>query len=243
MHPNALLDLATELLRNVLKFDAPADSVVSSFFRSHRALGARERHALAETVYHVLRRRAMLQHLAQSGTGALERRLAILGWQGGDGLLRGALGPREQDWRRQVGAIDPAGFSEKLRHNLPEWLAHALRTELGDEEFWALVRALEVPAPLDLRVNTLKARREDTAPARILRLEAGSLKPGETPVAQVCVIDPEVAWQFDVNKTFSKGKNSPFQGMPLKGKVVLTICGNEIYRDARFDARRLAGVG
>ncbi len=161
MHPNALLDLATELLRNVLKFDAPADSVVSSFFRSHRALGARERHALAETVYHVLRRRAMLQHLAQSGTGALERRLAILGWQGGDGLLRGALGPREQDWRRQVGAIDPAGFSEKLRHNLPEWLAHALRAELGDEEFWALVRALEVPAPLDLRVNTLKVRRED----------------------------------------------------------------------------------
>lgn len=86
-------------------------------------------------------------------------------------------------------------------------------------------------------------RKLSTAPAQILRLEAGSLEPGETPVAQVCVIDPEVAWQFDVTKTFSKGKNSPFQGMPLKGKVVLTICGNEIYRDARFDARRLAGVG
>ena len=63
MHPNALLDLATELLRNVLKFDAPADSVVSSFFRLHRALGARERHALAETVYHVLRRRATERRL------------------------------------------------------------------------------------------------------------------------------------------------------------------------------------
>lgn len=82
-------------------------------------------------------------------------------------------------------------------------------------------------------------RKLSTAPAQILRLEAGTLKPGETPVAQVCVIDPEVAWQFDVTKTFSKGKNSPFHGMHLKGKPVLTICGNEIYRDARFDSERM----
>ena len=92
MHPNALLDLATELLRAVLKLDAPADGVVSAFFRKHKTLGARERHALAETVYAVLRRRPLYQHLAQSGHGALERRLAILAWQGPDSLLRGALG-------------------------------------------------------------------------------------------------------------------------------------------------------
>src|SRR5512139_2051303 len=58
MHPKALVDLAAELLREVLKLDAPADKLVSSFFRRHRALGARERHALAETVYAVLRRRS-----------------------------------------------------------------------------------------------------------------------------------------------------------------------------------------
>jgi 16S rRNA (cytosine967-C5)-methyltransferase len=39
MHPTALLDLATELLRAVLKLDAPADSVVSAFFRRHKAPG------------------------------------------------------------------------------------------------------------------------------------------------------------------------------------------------------------
>ena len=43
MHPNALLDLATELLRSVLKFDSPADGLVSMFFRKHAKLGARER--------------------------------------------------------------------------------------------------------------------------------------------------------------------------------------------------------
>jgi 16S rRNA (cytosine967-C5)-methyltransferase len=161
MHPTALLDLATELLRAVLKLDAPADGIVSTFFRKHRNLGPRERHALAETAYTVLRRRPLLQHLAQSGTGALERRLAILAWSGDTNLLKGALGSNEAQWRTQVKAIDPAGFSEKFRHNLPDWLASALRTQLGDEAFWPLVAALDEPAPLDLRVNVLKAKRED----------------------------------------------------------------------------------
>ena len=160
MHPTALLDLATELLRAVLKLDAPADSIVSAFFKRHRTLGARERHALAETAYAVLRRRPMYHHLAQSGSGALERRLAILAWSGGDGLLRGALGPKEVQWRTQVQAIDPAGFSEKLRHNLPDWMASTLKEQIGEAAFWPLVQALDTSAPLDLRVNTQKAKRE-----------------------------------------------------------------------------------
>lgn len=81
-------------------------------------------------------------------------------------------------------------------------------------------------------------RKLSTAPAEILRLEAGTLKPGETPVAQITVIDPNIEWTFDVNRTFSKGKNSPFQGMKLKGKPMLTFCGSEIYRDAFFDDSR-----
>ena len=161
MHPTALLDLCTELLRAVLKLDAPADSIVSGFFRKHRTLGPRERHALAETAYSVLRRRPLLQHQAQSGTGALERRLAILAWSGDSNLLKGAVGPNEQSWRQQVQAVDPNGYSDKLRHNLPDWLASALRSQLGDEAFWPLVAALNEPAALDLRVNLLKAKRED----------------------------------------------------------------------------------
>jgi len=164
MHPNALLDLATDLLRAVLKLDQPADSVVSAFFRQHRALGARERHTLAETAYTVLRQRLLLQHLAQSGSGALERRLAVLAWQGSDTFLRGALGPQEQTWLAQVQAIDRSTLPEKLRHNLPDWLANALHEQVGDD-FWPLVQALEAPAPLDLRVNTLKAKRDEVQQA------------------------------------------------------------------------------
>lgn len=164
MHPNALLDLATELLRQVLKLDQPADAVVSAFFRKHRGLGPRERHSLAETTYAVLRQRLLFAHLAQSGSGALERRLAALAWQGSDNFLRGALGTQEQKWLAEVQSIDRAGLPEKLRHNLPDWLASALKNELGDG-FWPLVEAIEKQAPLDLRVNTLKAKRDDVRAA------------------------------------------------------------------------------
>lgn len=159
MHPNALLDLATDLLRQVLKLDSPADAIVSAFFRKHRQLGQRERHALAETAYAVLRQRHRWSHLAQSGSGALERRLAILAWQGSDTFIRGAMGPQEQQWLAQVRQIDLNTLPEKARHNLPDWLSGALKAELG-EDFWPLVASLEAPAALDLRVNTLKAKRE-----------------------------------------------------------------------------------
>jgi 16S rRNA (cytosine967-C5)-methyltransferase len=161
MHPNALLDLATDLLKQILKLDQPADAVVSAFFRKHKALGARERHSLAETAYAVLRQRLLLQHLAQSGSGALERRLAILAWQGSATFLRGALGPKEQQWLEQVRSVDCAALPDKLRHNLPDWLAAALREQLDEAAFWQLVQALAQPAPLDLRVNTLKSRRDE----------------------------------------------------------------------------------
>ncbi|MDO8420340.1 MAG: RsmB/NOP family class I SAM-dependent RNA methyltransferase [Rubrivivax sp.] len=164
MHPNALLDLAAELLRALLKLDAPADGVVSAFFRKHRALGTRERHTLTETAYAVLRQRLLYQHLAQSGSGSLERRLAILAWQGTESFLRGALTPPEQQWLAEVARIDRQALPDKLRHNLPDWLAAQLQEALGDQ-FWPLVRALDEPAPLDLRVNVVKAKRDEVRSA------------------------------------------------------------------------------
>ncbi len=169
MHPNALLELSCELLRSVLKMDSPADGLVSMFFRKHRDLGARERHTLAETTYAVLRQRLLWQHLAQSGHGPLERRLAILAWQGNEGFLRGALKPEEQTWLALVQQVDRSALPEKLRHNMPDWLANPLREALGDG-FWPLVDELARQAPLDLRVNALKAKREEVQAAL---LEAG----------------------------------------------------------------------
>jgi dihydroorotase len=85
-------------------------------------------------------------------------------------------------------------------------------------------------------------RKMSTKPAAILGLDAGTLKPEGTALAQITLIDPEMEWTFDAKRTFSKGKNSPFDGMDLKGKVMLTFCGSEIYRDAIFDDGRVLGM-
>lgn len=160
MHPNALLDIAADLLAAVSKLDAPADGVVSAYFRQHRELGQRERHTLAETTYEVLRRRTLYKHLAQSGPGREERRLAMLGWQGSAAFLESALQAGEVAWLEQARAVDRHALAPALRHNLPEWLAEPLLAKLGDEGFWALVESLNQTAPLDLRVNAMKVKRE-----------------------------------------------------------------------------------
>lgn len=160
MHPKAALDLCSDLLRSVLAFEAPADQVVASFFARHR-VGSRDRHALAETVYAVLRRRLLWQHLARSGSGPIERRLAVLAWLGDATVLQAALSADEAAWRERALAFDPAGLPEPLRHNLPDWIAEPLTARLGSAEFLALAAALDAPAPLDLRVNGLKAKRDE----------------------------------------------------------------------------------
>ena len=77
-----------------------------------------------------------------------------------------------------------------------------------------------------------------TRPAQILRLDAGTFRAGGSPVAQVCVIDPNCEWTYDRHRTFSKSKNTPFDGMRLKGKTMLTFSGSEIYRDALYNESR-----
>ncbi|WP_137894877.1 RsmB/NOP family class I SAM-dependent RNA methyltransferase [Ramlibacter sp. 2FC] len=160
MHPKALLDACAELVRLSLQFDHPADAVVSRYFREHRALGPRERATLAETVYTVLRKKLLFEQLARSGSGPKERRLAILGFHGPRDFLKSALSEAEKAWLDQCDSLKPEDLMERHRHNLPDWLAQALKDQLG-EQFWPLVESLNQPAPLDLRVNALTDKRDD----------------------------------------------------------------------------------
>lgn len=160
MHPKALLDLSAELVRLTLKFEHPADAVVSRFFRDHRALGPRERATLAETVYEVLRKKPLFDHLAPSGSGPKERRLAILGFQAPRDFLKGALNPQELRWLEQCDQVNPQDLMDRHRHNLPDWLVACLKPQLADSAFWALADSLNQTAGLDVRVNILNEKRE-----------------------------------------------------------------------------------
>ncbi|MDO8276727.1 MAG: RsmB/NOP family class I SAM-dependent RNA methyltransferase [Burkholderiaceae bacterium] len=160
MHPKALLDACAELVRLTLRFEHPADAVVSRFFRDNKSLGPRERATLAETVYTVLRKKLLFDHLAPSGSGPKERRLAILGFHGPRDFLKSALSDQEKNWLDQCDQVRPEDLLERHRHNLPEWLVQPLRAQLAGE-FWLLAESLSQPAPLDLRVNALSDKRAD----------------------------------------------------------------------------------
>jgi 16S rRNA (cytosine967-C5)-methyltransferase len=176
MHPKALLDTCASLIEQVFKFEHPADAVVARFFREHRSLGPRERTTLSDTVYAALRQRLRLEWLARSGSGPKWRRLAILAFPGDIDFLKSALTEPEKVWLDNCLAVTDADLLAPHRHNLPEWLAAALREQLGTE-FDALVASLDQPAALDLRVNSLKKKRE----AVLTELQQVGLVGGPTP--------------------------------------------------------------
>lgn len=65
-------------------------------------------------------------------------------------------------------------------------------------------------------------------PARILGIPAGTLKPGAN--ADVVLFDPDLSWTVDENNLHGKSKNTPFKGMALKGRVLVTIFrGRKVY--------------
>ena len=63
-------------------------------------------------------------------------------------------------------------------------------------------------------------------PAQILRLDSGTLQEGHP--ADVIVVNVEDEYAIDKNAFASKGKNTPFHGKKVKGKVLYTICDSKI---------------
>ena len=165
--PNALLDLPPNCCARVLKFDAAgrrASSRPSSASTARSARASATRWPRRPT--RCCAGACCYQHLAQSGSGAA-------GAAPGDPRLAGqrtascarALGAaRAEVAGRRSQAIDRADAARQAAPQ-PARLAGRSRcsAQLGDDEFWPLVGSLDEPAPLDLRVNTLKAKREDGA--------------------------------------------------------------------------------
>ncbi len=75
-------------------------------------------------------------------------------------------------------------------------------------------------------------RRLTLNPARILRLNAGTLRPGMP--ADFVVFDPEARWSIRTDAFRSKSKNSPFDGRPVQGRVEQTVVdGRTIFTRAQ----------
>jgi 16S rRNA (cytosine967-C5)-methyltransferase len=161
LHP-AVVGHAEEVLREVLRFTGPADMILSRYFREHPKLGSRERNAVAEGVYAVLRNKLVYASFSESGHGPAMRRLTLLGLADATGTdALAGLSAEEVEWLQRIATIDRSSLPPALRANLPQWLYDRLVARDGEAATLQLAAALNRPAPLDLRVNALKAKRED----------------------------------------------------------------------------------
>ena len=82
---------------------------------------------------------------------------------------------------------------------------------------WAQEERLALPAAL---------ARLTSEPARVLGLGAGQLAPGAE--ADVCVFDPDAYWTVEPRALKSQGKNTPFLGLELPGRVRCTLVGGQV---------------
>ncbi|MGT2478406.1 hypothetical protein ACU4GR_04725 [Methylobacterium oryzae CBMB20] len=149
----------------LLLFDKPADSSFPTLPRAQGARLQRERHTVAETAYAA----APASGAAASGPvgrGPMSRRLAILAWAGSEAFLRAALIDEEQHRLKQVAEDRPhQAAGEAAAQPPPTGSSTCWKQRLGDEQFWQLAEAVNVAGAADLRVNLLKAKREDVQAA------------------------------------------------------------------------------
>ena len=168
----------SELLRSTF----PADLVVSRYFRQHRELGHADRGFVAETVFTVLRRKRSLS--ARCGDDVTSRRLLLATLACIQGLNRReldvVLNEVEGKWLSHAKAVKLEDLPPAVRCDLPDWLYEALLAQFGAAEVEPLAVGLNQSAPLDLRVNLLKAERKDV----LARLQADGL------AAQACPYSP-----------------------------------------------------
>jgi len=168
MTPAARLSAAIEVLADLDARRRPVGDALKDWGLAHRFAGSKDRAALASLVYDALRRKASAGWIMEEdspravllGTLKLQRGLdaeAIAALCSGERFAPAALSDEER-LRLATRTLDDAPAA--VAGDFPEWVEPSLRRLFG-EDLVPELRALAARAPLDLRVNTLKAESRD----------------------------------------------------------------------------------
>ncbi len=181
MQLSSLLGHGQELLGCIRASSKPADSLIDSFFRSHKYLGSHDRRFIAESVYGTLRHLRRCESLVYRAVGGegikLEEAdghlLLIVAYRvafGSDTVTAADIVPKLaspnlknkaseilESLRREhpdppVDAVGKLG----VEYSFPDWMVRKIMELYGESETEQILRSLNDPAPLTLRVNTLK---------------------------------------------------------------------------------------
>ncbi len=189
MTPDARLQTVIELLEQVDSTGRPADRVVHDALRGRRYIGSTDRREISERIFWHLRRKARIGWWLGEVEAVNEPRarvLAELMLCEGKSLGEVAqlfddqrygppkLGEREKRWLKRLEgqALDDSRQPPAVRCECPEWLYPRFAPKAE-----AALRAMIEQAPLDLRVNELKADRAEA----IERLRAEGIEAQPTP--------------------------------------------------------------
>ena len=172
MTPSARLSAAIEVVADIEARRRPAAQALKDWGLSHRFAGSGDRAAIAGLVYDALRRKASSAWIMGSDTPravllgmlALERGLDIDAISKLSNGGRFAPEPLSDDEHARLRARSLEGAAPHVVGDFPEWLDAQLAATFGEERVDEAA-ALASRAPLDLRVNALKATREEAAEA------------------------------------------------------------------------------
>lgn len=172
MRPAAHIRSAVEVYADIVERHRPAAEALADWGKAHRFAGSSDRSAIGNLVYDALRRARSLA--AQMGSdapravvlAAAPRALAISPDEvsaGADGSAH-ALTPLSDSERAALGRALPADTPADVLGDYPDWLAPSFQRVFGGDAA-AEGAALACRAPVDLRVNTLKADRDKVVKA------------------------------------------------------------------------------
>lgn len=182
MTPAARLQAAIEILEGLGATAMPADRFIRDWFRTRRYAGSKDRAAVAERVYDVFRHRASYAWRMQSEVPRALVIASVLKEESDlDALFTGdgyGPAPLSDDERARVQSPPPGDAPFYARHEFPAFLEKELTRSLGDA-LAAEMDAMQTRAPVDLRVNTLKASCGNV----LERLHHDGIEAGATPYA------------------------------------------------------------
>jgi 16S rRNA (cytosine967-C5)-methyltransferase len=169
MTPAARLSAAIELIDTIDTQRVPAAKALKEWGTAHRYAGSGDRAAIAGLIWDVLRRRASSAWIMDDDTPRA-RALGMLRLERGLGVeaiaalcdgARFAPAPLSEAERAALTSRSLADAPSHIAGDYPEWLDGQLAQVFGDDRV-AEAAAMASRAPLDLRVNTLKAKRDKT---------------------------------------------------------------------------------
>ncbi len=172
MKPGARLKAAVEVLDDVLTRHRPASTALADWGKAHRFAGSGDRSAIGSLVYDALRQKqSIAARMRSDSTRALVLGAALTAFgmtpedvaNACDGSTH-ALSPLADAEQAALAGPLRADLPPHIAGDFPEWLAPALDRAFGDRVA-AEAAALAQRAPIDLRVNTLKATREQVLAA------------------------------------------------------------------------------